>query len=362
MLMQIYCDESGNTGLDLLNGDQPIFALASTNLDEATCERLIKPFLRQGQTEAKYSKLKGTAQGQRLLLDLFSSPEIADEHVKALALDKTYYIITHIVDKLIEPTLHEGGIDLYQGDAHVGLVNLWYYTAHTIFPHGNWQRILVAFVRAIREHSSESFANFDKVVTIAAQAATEDDRDFAAGLLMARGRLDEFIGVLDTNAFDPANDMFISIINKWMSQHPGSLEVVHDRSKPLKRNEAFLRVMMTPATSQIFGYGKRKAELPLRVSRFEFADSKLHPQIQLADLVAGAVADCLQAWTGRRPATGYHQSMRISRLAGLQIDGLLPSHENILAENPFEPGETNLVDGSLAFINEMMSQGRWPPL
>ncbi|RSZ38222.1 MULTISPECIES: DUF3800 domain-containing protein [unclassified Variovorax] len=351
--MRIYCDESGNTGLDLLNEAQPIFSIASTNLDADTCSRLVRRLLRQGQTEAKYSKLKGSASGQRALVEFFSAPELTSDTVKFLAADKDYYVITHLVDKLIEPPLHEAGHDLYKDDAHVGLVNLWYFTGHTIFRNGDWRKVKAAFVRALRERNPSAFGAFDDVLGRAAVDSAPENRDFVTGLLLARGRLPEFIGVLDADAFDPANDMFINLINKWMALHPGQLEVVHDQSKPLKRNERFLRSMMQPVSARMIGYGKRKAELPLRVSKFEFADSKDHPQLQLADIVAGAVVDCLLAWSNKRPANDYHKQMQSTRLASLEIDGMLPSIENIVGNNPPGPGESNLVDGAVAFMTEI---------
>ena len=351
--MRIYCDESGNTGLDLLSEEQPVFAIASTNLDADTCLRLVRPLLRQGQIEAKYAKLKGSAAGQKALLEFFSAPEITNETVKFLAADKDYYIITHLVDKLIEPPLHEFGHDLYENDAHVGLVNVWYFAGHTIFLHGHWKKVKAAFVRAMRERSSAAFRAFDIALGHAAAHAEPENKDFVTGLLLARGRLAQFIGGLGAGAFDPANDMFINLINKWMAVHPGQLEVIHDRSKPLKRNEVFLRSLMRPAAARMIGYGKRKAELPLRVSTFEFADSKDHPQLQFADIVAGAVVDCLLAWSNKRPESDYHERMGLTRLAHLDIDGMLPSIENIAAGNPSGPGEANLVDGAVAFMKEI---------
>lgn len=358
--MKIYCDESGNTGLDLRNKEQPIFAIASTNLDTGTCSRLLKPLFRQGQKEVKYSKLKGTASGQQALVEFFSAPEITKDSVKFLAADKDYYVITHLVDKLIEPPLYEAGLDLYKDDAHVGLVNLWYFTGHTIFVNGHWEKVKSAMVRAMRERSHIAFSNFDEVLTRAAASAAPDNAEFITGLMLSRGRLAEFIGSTAPSAFDPANDMFINLINRWMVVHTGHLDVIHDQSKPLKRNEAFLRTLMQPVPARVIGYGNRQAELPLRVSSFEFADSKDHPQLQFADLVAGAVVDCLLAWSQKRPANSYHERMRTTSLANLDIDGMLPSVKNIAAGNPSGPDEKNLVEGTVDFLAEVgaLSPGR----
>ncbi len=350
--MHIFCDESGNTGMDLLNVEQPLFSLASTNLDADVCRSLLAPLVRQDQSEAKYSKLKGSATGQRALVSFFSSLDLQPDSTKFLMADKRYYVITHIVDKLIEPPLHEAGVDLYAGDAHVGLVNVWYYAGGSIFPHGHWDKVLKAFVSAVRLRNAAAYRAFDDTLTAAAAGSQLDSQDFVTGLLLARGRLAEFIGVYPAGeVFDPAVDVFIDLINKWMAAYPGTFSVTHDRSKPLKKSESFLRVMMKPLPPRKIGYGSRRAELPLRVSNFEFASSADHPQLQVADLVAGASVDCLMAWSGKRPSLEYHEAMKSTRLSELSLGGMLPSPKHVRANDP-EPDQSNLVDGSTSFLKE----------
>lgn len=348
--MKLFYDESGNTEVDLLNSEQSVFCLASTSLDTDVAAKLIAPLVRPEQKEAKYSKLKGSRQGQENLIKFFSSPELTLENSKFTLTDKKYYLITHIVDKLIEPPLYESGIDLYENDAHVGLVNLWYYTGDYIFP-GHWKNVQQAFLQVIRQRDHSSFNQFDKILTQAYKHARPDSSDIATGLFLARGRLDEFIGVYqDLEVFDPAIDSFISLTHKWMQQSPDMFHVTHDQSKPLRRNEKFLRTLMTPLAPRIIGYGNRQAELPLRISDFDFDDSAAHPQLQVADIIAGAAIDCLLAWSGKRPTQKYHAALKETQLQKLFCDGMLPSIENIGKINPSRPGEKSLVDGSAEFL------------
>jgi len=99
------------------------------------------------------------------------------------------------------------------------------------------------------------------------------------------------------------------------------------------------------------GYGERQAELPLRVEQFAFAESQNHPQLQLADIVAGAAVDCSMAWTGKRPTSEYHEAMRSSRLLHLIADAMWPSLDMARKNEPL-PGQVNLVDGSVQFMRE----------
>lgn len=350
--MHLFCDESGNTGVDLLNVDQPLFALASTCLDSERAAELVRPLLRQKQTEAKYTKLQRSRDGQAALLLFFASTDLTRETSKALVADKRYYLITHLVDKLIEPTVYENGLDLYDGDAHVGLVNVWYHAGHTIFPDGAWEKVQRTFLRAIRERNTTAYAEFDQTLRTAFLAAPEGSRDFATGLALSFGRIGEFLKPFPLHTFDPAPDLFTMMINKWMESGPGFFDVTHDQSKPLRRHEPFLRALMTPAAKRTFGYGTRQAELPLRIRDLDFADSASHAPLQVADLIAGAAIDCLLAWSGKKPSTGFHEAMRSTRLPDLIVDGMLPSTQ-VDRSNEREPGQSSLVDGAAQFLSEV---------
>jgi hypothetical protein len=350
--MQIFFDESGNTGSDLLSNDQPIFALASTCLDETTAQRLIAPLKRQGQKEAKYSKLKGSVSGQAALLQFLSAPELTSTTAKFMQTDKRYYLITHLVDKLVEPTLFENGLDLYAKDAHVGLTNVWYYAGHTIFPKGHWSRVLAAFERAVRYPTQSSFSEFDATLLLASRHTPLDRRDFATGLLMAKGRLEEFIGCYRGGVvFDPAPDLFTAMIHKWMDDYSGKFHLTHDKSKPLARNEAFFRALIVDAPTRIIGYGDRQVEMPLRVAEFMFGNSRDFAQLQVADVIAGACIDALLAWSGKKATTDYHEALKDTRLESLFAGGMLPSPAMPKVNEP-APGERSLVDGSAAFLRE----------
>jgi hypothetical protein len=350
--MHVYCDESGNTGSALLDPEQPIFSLASTSIEPELARDLLAPLLRQGQKEAKYAKLKGTPRGQSQLIDLFSSSAINQTNCKFTLADKKFYLISHLVDKLIEPPLHEAAIDLYAADAHVRLANIWYFGGDLIFPNGGWRAVQVAFLNAIRRCNASSFREFDATLTKAAADVDQAYRDFATGLLLARGRLEEFIGVFrDVEAFDPAVDSFTSLICKWMAEHSERFPVTHDQSKPLRHNEKLLRAFMSDASCRVIGYGNRQHELPLRISTLEFKDSQCHAALQLADLIAGAAADYSKTCFRKAPLTNYHRSL-LSVLHPLYVGGMLPSIEPDPVEPP-KPNECSLPDGSARFLAEV---------
>jgi hypothetical protein len=350
--IHVYCDESGNTGTALLDPEQPIFSLASTCIEPHRARQLLEPLIRQGQQEVKYAKLKGSTRGQAQLINLFSLPELHPGNCRFTVTDKRFYLVSHLVDKLIEPSLHEANIDLYARDAHVALANIWYFAGDLILPNGHWRRVLKEFLSAIRRCDATAFFQFDAVLTTAAADANPGYGDLVNGLLLCRGRLEEYIGVFrDVEAFDPAVDAFSLLIHKWMADHSGRFPVTHDQSKPLKRNEKLLRALMSQAATRVIGYGQRQHELPLRISTLAFGDSRVVASLQIADLIAGAAVDYLKSALRKQPLTDYQKVLQ-TVLFPLYVGGMLPTLETAEVADPL-PGQRNLPEGAAQFLKEV---------
>ncbi|MET4677721.1 MULTISPECIES: DUF3800 domain-containing protein [unclassified Luteibacter] len=350
--MKLYFDEAGNTGTDLHSKDQPIAVLASTCLDADACASLISPLLRQGQVEAKYSRLKGSNKGQQDLLRFFSSEILTPEVVKAEVADKQFSLVAHLVDKLIEPGFDAMGIDLTDGDGQMAYANMLYFAGPGMLPAGGWDYLLERFGQAIHRPSEEAFDALKKTLAQTAQYAFEhrDTSEPLLGLTMAPVFVDQYIGgLVATTAFDPMPNIFTSLVNYWMRQTPDWLEVVHDKSKPMKRAEDHLRELMTPLPTQKVGHGDRVFELPLRISSLSFEDSKDHPALQVADLVAGGVMDFFSALAGYKEFTPFHEALRETKLIDLIVDGIVPS-QDLTPENEAKEGETSITDGVFDFL------------
>jgi hypothetical protein len=110
--------------------------------------------------------------------------------------------------------------------------------------------------------------------------------------------------------------------------------------------------MTHDATKRVIGYGARQAELPLRISTLSFGDSKLLPQLQVADLFAGAATDWVLAASGRRPETAYHEKLKQSRFMLTFQGGLWPSLE-MKRENDPLPGQRSLPVWTADFFRDI---------
>lgn len=102
-------DESGNSGGNLLDSEQPVFVLASVHLADDAAKEVVG----RDAKELKFARLRRSAQGRKRILDILNSPALGAERVLVSGIHKHFMIITKMVDLLVEPLMHTTGFDLY---------------------------------------------------------------------------------------------------------------------------------------------------------------------------------------------------------------------------------------------------------
>ena len=108
----VYFDESGNTGQDLLNRDQPVFALASVHFEPETQAELAAIFAGTRATELKYSALKRNSRGQQMVLEFLRHSAVTAASVKVALIDKRFMLYAKLVDVVHERLAHAQGLNL----------------------------------------------------------------------------------------------------------------------------------------------------------------------------------------------------------------------------------------------------------
>ena len=63
-IVELFLDESGYTGPDLINRDQPFFTLASTNVGEADARSLLSSCFGVREGEVKFANLAKSGRGR----------------------------------------------------------------------------------------------------------------------------------------------------------------------------------------------------------------------------------------------------------------------------------------------------------
>src|SRR5579885_2185565 len=121
-------DESGFTGEDLLNPDQPFFVHASTTISDGEVSELREKFFPHVQgPELKHKNLAKYSRGRRSVVEFLKSIRGQQNRFSSFIVHKEFTLLTYLIDLWVEPLLHMDGIDLYKDGANVAMANMTYF-------------------------------------------------------------------------------------------------------------------------------------------------------------------------------------------------------------------------------------------
>jgi len=131
----IFIDESGFTGGDLLNREQPFFAVTTSDIGEDEAEDILRTsFPRYQGREFKFGKLWSRNTNRRGLLRFAEFLKERNEQVFVWWVDKKFCVLTKFVDFLIEPILHDEGYDFYAGGHAPKFCNRFHFGLNNFAP------------------------------------------------------------------------------------------------------------------------------------------------------------------------------------------------------------------------------------
>jgi hypothetical protein len=291
--INIYLDESGFTGQDLLNPSQPIFCLASTTLDDATAAAYYAELLEYSNArEAKHTRLMKRSLGRTKIANFLHQIMANRDAFAVWVLHKPYSLLTYFVDIWCEPLALRSGIDLYQDGFALALSNLTYFALPAFTSDDFLMSILRDFQTMMLSRSRHSYDRLLANLTVKYNSSEKRVQELLLPFLSSIHILGyEFLRGLPKDAIAPALAGLNRLCGIWRSRGPGPFVLHHDRSTQLARDrhiwEMILSKDMPPAE---FGTGDCHAIFPVNVEKTVFVDSILEKQVQLCDVVAGAVA------------------------------------------------------------------------
>ena len=127
-LMTIFSDESGYTGPNLTNKDQPYFVLATLSFEEHEAKAIRDYYFSGVQAqELKHASLARYSKQHSMVLEYLKHLQSCQDHFKMYAVDKEFAIVAKIVDYLVESAFHRMGHDIYSNGYAFALANMLYY-------------------------------------------------------------------------------------------------------------------------------------------------------------------------------------------------------------------------------------------
>ena len=286
----IYCDEAGNSGANLLDPEQPVFVLASNDFSAPEAAHLLEHVRSAQGAEPKFSRLKRTSDGVRGLIRFLSDPILRPDRVVTDVFHKRFMVVAKLVDLIEETLVHEVGGDLYERGANIAMANMLFFCMPAFCGEDVTSRFLEAFVALVRERTPERAKAFYSAGRALRDSSKSETLKGQLQLITEESLLDTwFTDAIDSSSLDPAVPALFQHLVTWGQRKQSAFDVIHDRSKPVLASQSDFEEMMAAAGDQIrtIGTDRRKIEFPLRAQTLVQADSRDHPQLQVADLCAG---------------------------------------------------------------------------
>lgn len=313
-------DESGYTGFDLLNAQQPFQGASAICISDEDARRLINTHFPKHQgPELKYSSLKKRPGNLPRLLGL-QEELLKSYKCVTYVCDKRFLLILMFVDDAVEPFYYARGVNFYEDGNNYTLASLLYYTGSTVWG-DDFDALLAEFQSAVK------IKTFEEVQKLFLRVRGMDWNQLPEALgPLALGCPDCVRAILSEGVTtDAAFIVLQSLISRMEVMATGVYSVDHDRSKNLDQYHAILKRFINHTDVIEF----RQSEIagikfPLKLRSVVQVDSKTSPSVQLADVVVGSAMDMANGFAGKQP-TSEHFNKVLQCYGHDQIIHMLPS-------------------------------------
>ena len=332
--MLLACDEAGHTGPDLLAIDQRYFAFASINISDDEAWRLIAEARRAHPVqmpELKASKLMSSKQGQRLISHILQGIEgrfAINAHNKLLAL------CGWVFEYIFEPVYQDDPSIFYRKDFHRFIAMFCFIwlsdqnseASEALTQFQTYMRskdiskapILFDFKDGQISQHPHPFELIRRFATCHRDVIAKDNAT------IEHTTADKGRWTLDLSASG-----LWSHLNHWGKSGAPSA-VICDDSKPLRAIEKDLAGISLDAALERVRVMSGKEVLGWRFDRpLQFVDSRAHPSVQLADILASTV---VHIYSNGIPS-GMEGAIKILE-SGMLPDSIFPDYNKVELDRP----------------------------
>lgn len=295
----IFFDESGNTGGNLLDSMQPFFTLSSCSISKPDPLKALELTGSKSPAEAHFKTMRRRKSGQDGIIRLLESKFISEENVKIFLIDKQYMLITKFVDILIESWCYNHGIDLYKNGQNLALSNVYYCCLPVFCGEELTNTMLSNFMKMIKVQDSATIDIFyNSVEELKNNCSDASFISTIDKISITRSEIDDISENIDKSMLDPSIPSLFKHCVEWGKIHPKGFYIKHDDSKAIsEQKEIFNKFMDMSKTTETYGYERRTFDLPIKARSLTFHSSEEYPQLQIADIVASSAAyyaNCLK--------------------------------------------------------------------
>jgi hypothetical protein len=300
--LQVFCDEAGFTGPRLLDPDQRLFSYFSVAMTDDDAFTILSAARRANpvqMAELKSSALLKTRRGTALVEDVLR--QITGNYSFVVS-DKLLVLCGKVFEYLYEPVFQHDPWLLYEKNLH-RFVAMYCYI-HFVGPEGEEAiRQFEVFMRSLDPTDAPMLFDPGQLARMEELGPFGMVVKFAQGykeLIVADNqRMRDQTPDAGKWALDISISGLWSLLNHWGRQGR-ALRVTCDNSKPLMAQAVhFTGGDADPGIARARASGKESEDLGYTLAEpIRFADSRSHPGLQVADLIAGAAVTVMSRGGG----------------------------------------------------------------
>lgn len=282
---KVYFDESGNTGVDLLNEEQPFFTYAGVAFDEIKAKNIIEKINQQYPTQTSEIKFKNY---REIVDDTFCMNilDLLKDFSGVVIVEKKFAISGLFYEYIFEPILADYNSFFYDSLFHFYITcNLY-----DLFEDAKNNKILSKFEEFMRQKiKTFNFEGYLDQIKYISSISRKSKKTFLEKLYLFmfynQNKIqNEMKDLSHKYLLDVTFSAFLALCG-FFNEKFEMIEPICDTSKILKVEKKYLDSTINRPFN-IFSYNQRKIKICLK-NNITFVDSKNEPNIQLADLLAG---------------------------------------------------------------------------
>lgn len=286
--VDIYIDEAGYTGQDLLNKEQVVFILSSNNFSVTELSELSAMF--ENNTELHFKKLKESEGGRQSIIKFLNHSLITEKNIVVSTIHKEFATVAQIVDQIIEPVYYDNDIDIYQYGQNVSITNFIIHFGTFFWDKGLYNAVLYSFIEMMRVKSKESISNFYSAAKKLYNSNKTKERKLLAPILASEAQIDFILENVNKFTIDVTLSAFYILCDLWYKKTGKKLNIYHDDSKQIEHQKQFIEFTKSlNIPQQEIGYGSRKMTFPTQIEKIELVNSKHYLGVQISDLIASSL-------------------------------------------------------------------------
>jgi len=253
----IYFDESGFTGYNLLDPNQPIFAIASAAVTEQHAGEILSgAFPGLQSREVKFKNIWNSKHRTGLLRFAACLPAFEDLAFIYM-IDKRFAVLTKIVDFLIEPCITDAGYDFYDEGFCWKYCNYIHFGLTQFAPPELLDVLLKGYQKFSRNPTRANLCTLRAQLKIMASSTPQPVKVSFEQMELGARLFDKYHDLAGFKGSDEVQTTtMLAIVSHWRQRYREDFAIVHDASSNfLRARDVWQRITNNNVPNQMHRLG-----------------------------------------------------------------------------------------------------------